>query len=49
MDGLSYREVADNLDIKHDTVRSYIRSMYRKLKVNTAAQAVSRALQEGLL
>jgi DNA-binding NarL/FixJ family response regulator len=32
-----------------DTVRSYIRDLYRKLQVQNAAAAVTRALREGLV
>jgi DNA-binding CsgD family transcriptional regulator len=40
--------VADRLDISIDTVRSHIRRIYQKLQVHSVAQAVSRALREGL-
>jgi DNA-binding NarL/FixJ family response regulator len=47
--GRSYKQVAADLDIGIDTVRTYVRSLYKKLRVNSVAQAVSRALREGLV
>jgi len=47
--GMSYKGVARSLDISIDTVRSHIRSVYRKLQVRNVAEAVSRAIQEGLV
>ena len=47
--GMSYKAVARSLDISIDTVRSHIRGVYGKLQVHTVAEAVSRALQNGLV
>ena len=47
--GLSYKRTAHQLDISLDTVRSHIRSVYSKLQVHTVAEAVSRALREGIV
>lgn len=47
--GMSYKAVARDLDISIDTVRSHIRAVYRKLQVNNVAEAVGRALREGLV
>jgi DNA-binding NarL/FixJ family response regulator len=47
--GMSYKAVAAALDISIDTVRSHIRSVYRKLQVNSVAEAVGRALRERLV
>jgi DNA-binding NarL/FixJ family response regulator len=47
--GMSYKGVAVLLDISIDTVRSHIRSIYRKLQVNNVAEAVSRAIRDRLL
>lgn len=47
--GMSYKRVARELDVSLDTVRSHIRSVYSKLQVNKVAEAVSRALQEGIV
>lgn len=47
--GASYKQVADQLGISLDTVRTHIRSLYRKLQVHSVAEAVTRALREGLV
>lgn len=47
--GMSYKAVARELEISIDTVRSHIRAVYRKLQVNNVAEAVGRALREGLV
>jgi RNA polymerase sigma factor (sigma-70 family) len=48
VDGLSYKEVAAELGITTGTVRSHIKSVYRKLQVHNVAEAVSRAIRERL-
>ena len=40
---------ADELGLSIDTVRSHIRALYRKLQVHSVAEAVTRALREGLV
>ena len=47
--GLAYKEIADSLGISLDTVRTYIRRLYKKLAVQNAAAAVTRAVREGLV
>lgn len=47
--GMSYKRTAQELDISLDTVRSHIRSVYSKLQVHSVAEAVSRALREGIV
>ena len=47
--GLAYKQVADELEISIDTVRSHIRSIYEKLQVHSATEAVSRALRDRLV
>lgn len=49
VEGKSYKAVASQLGISIDTVRSHIRSVYRKLQVHSVSEAVSRALREGLV
>jgi len=49
VDGCAYKQVADRLTLSIDTVRTYIRTLYRKLQVHSVAEAVSRALREGLV
>lgn len=47
--GQSYKEIAHDLEISLDTVRSHIRNLYKKLQVQNVAAAVSRAVREGLI
>jgi DNA-binding NarL/FixJ family response regulator len=47
--GLSYKQVALQLDISIDTVRTHIRAVYRKLQVHSVAEAVARAIREKLV
>lgn len=47
--GMSYKAAARALDVSIDTVRSHIRAVYGKLQVHSVAEAVSRALHEGLV
>lgn len=49
VEGMSYKRVARQLDISLDTVRSHIRTVYRKLQVHSVAEAVNRALRQGLV
>jgi DNA-binding NarL/FixJ family response regulator len=47
--GSSYKQVAADLGISLDTVRTHIRKLYKKLQVHSVAEAVSRAIREGLV
>lgn len=47
--GQSYKQIAFDHDISIDTVRTYVRSLYRKLGVNCVQEAVSFALRHGLV
>lgn len=47
--GCSYEQVAVRLGISPHTVVTHIKNAYRKLDVHTAASAVMRAVQLGLL
>jgi DNA-binding CsgD family transcriptional regulator len=47
--GCSYGQVAMQLGISPHTVVTHIKNVYRKLDVHTAAAAVMRAVQLGLL
>jgi len=48
VDGKSYREIGERLDISLDTVRSHIRQIYSSLQVHSVAEAVSYALRHGI-
>jgi DNA-binding NarL/FixJ family response regulator len=49
VNGLSYKQVADELGISLGTVRSHIVAIYRKLQVHNVAEAVSRAVRQRLI
>lgn len=48
-DGHNYVTIADMLFISGHTVRAHIKNIYRKLEVNSRAEAVKKALTEKLL
>jgi DNA-binding NarL/FixJ family response regulator len=45
--GYSNLEIAEQMSLSPNTIKSYIRSAYRKIGVSTRSQAVSWCLQEG--
>lgn len=47
--GLSYKQVAADLGISIDSVRSYVRRLYRKLQVHSVTEAILRAMRSGLV
>jgi DNA-binding NarL/FixJ family response regulator len=47
--GRGYKEIAYDLHISVDTVRSHIRNVYRKLQVHSAPAAVARAIRERIV
>ena len=49
VDGLSYKLIADRLDISLDTVRFHLKNLYKKLRVNSKSEVVSKALKSNLV
>ena len=49
VNGQSYKQIGYEHEISLDTVRTYVRSLYRKLGVNCVQEAVSYALRHGLV
>lgn len=47
--GASYKEVARKFDISLHTVGDYVKTLYRKLQVNSRGAAVSKALKTGMI
>ena len=45
VDNLSYREIGERLDISIETVRDHIKNIYRKLRVNSKMEVVSKKLK----
>jgi len=49
VDGKSYKQVAAEMNITLETVRSHIKNIYRKLHVNSMSQAVAKAINQKLI
>ena len=47
--GASYKEVANKFDISIHTVGDYVKTLYRKLQVNSRREAVSKAVRSGMI
>jgi DNA-binding NarL/FixJ family response regulator len=47
--GYSYDEIADILEVSANTIRTHIRSIYRKLEVSSRSEAVFEASSLGFL
>ena len=43
--GLTYKQIADELNISIDTVRTYLRRVYEKLHVQSRTEAVAKYLR----
>jgi len=48
-EGLKYQQIAERLEISPHTVTDYIKSIYRKLSVNSRSSAVFVGLRSGLV
>ncbi|MBN8704768.1 MAG: helix-turn-helix transcriptional regulator [Bacteroidetes bacterium] len=44
VNGLDYQEIGNRLFISHETVRSHVKAIYRKLGVKTRAEALAKIL-----
>ena len=47
--GASYKETANAMGISHKTIGNYVKSIYRKLAVNSRSEAVYEAIKTGQL
>jgi DNA-binding CsgD family transcriptional regulator len=47
--GHTDRKIGDLLHVSEHTVRSHIKSLYRKLRVSSKSQAVAKALQHKII
>ena len=41
-EGFRYKEIADKINIKTDTVRTHIRNIYQKLEVQSRMEAINK-------
>lgn len=49
VEGKSYKMIADELKVKHETVKSHVSNIYAKLHVNSGTEAVAIALKEKII
>jgi DNA-binding NarL/FixJ family response regulator len=49
INGFSYKEVGNQLDVRLDTVRSHIRNIYRKLNVRSKTEAVLKVIDSNIV
>ena len=47
--GFTYQDIAHQLELSPKTIPTYIKSVYRKLEVNSRSEAVFEAVQLGLI
>lgn len=45
VDGLSYKMVADRLEISFETVKQHIKNIYRKLEINSKSELIARSFR----
>jgi DNA-binding NarL/FixJ family response regulator len=48
VEGMANRDIAERLEVGEETVKSHLRSVYRKLGVADRARAVTKSLREGI-
>jgi DNA-binding NarL/FixJ family response regulator len=49
VNGLSYKMIADQLNISYETVRSHVKHIYEKLHVASLTEVVSKAMKERIV
>jgi DNA-binding NarL/FixJ family response regulator len=49
VNGLSYKMIADRLNISYETVRSHIKKIYEKLHVASLTEAVAKAIHQRIV
>jgi DNA-binding NarL/FixJ family response regulator len=46
---LSYKMIADHCNISYNTVNTHISHIYRKLQVNSVAEAIKKAIDQKIV
>lgn len=49
VEGLSYKMIADRLNISYETVRSHVKKIYEKLHVASLTEAVAKAINQRIV
>jgi len=49
VDGMSYKMIADKVNVSFHTIHSHIKNIYEKLHVNSKGEAVAKALKQKLI
>ena len=49
VNGLSYKMIADQLNISYETVRSHVKKIYEKLHVASLTEAVAKAINQRIV
>ena len=49
VNGLSYKMIADQLNISYETVRSHIKKIYEKLHVASLTEMVAKAIHQRIV
>jgi DNA-binding CsgD family transcriptional regulator len=49
MQGMTYTRIAKELGISKETAKVHMRNIYKKLNVNSKAEAVSKAVSEKII
>lgn len=49
VNGMSYKMIADNLNIGYETVRSHVKKIYEKLHVASLTEMVAKAIQQKIV
>ena len=49
VDGYTFKEIAEKSFISYETVRTHVKSIYKKLHVASSTEAVDKALRQGIV
>jgi DNA-binding CsgD family transcriptional regulator len=49
IDGKSYKMISDVMSLSVETVKTHIKSIYKKLHVNSSSEAVVKAIRQNIV